>query len=261
MWAPHSRMPPPWKSKKPRQPPLDVRAVVRPPRGRAEPQVPVALVLRRLGLGRQPVVADGRVQRVGVDGGQLAELAGVAEIGGEDEVGDAAPLGAGLIDRGRSGASCRPGPGSRRWSSSRAFRSRCPCPPWPRRSRPSCASGRRWRSARRRCPRAAASRGSRGTWPRRGRTSASVRCLTASRRVFCGVGDGDELHDRLVHQTAQHVAAASADADAGQGDPLAGGDAAVLAQHRPGTNIGAANTALALAAVVRNRRRLNVDLR
>ena len=77
---------------------VDVLPVVRPPRGRAEPQVPVDLVPGRLGLGGKPVVVGGRMERVGVDGRQFAELAVAAEIGGEDEVGHAAPLRAGLID-------------------------------------------------------------------------------------------------------------------------------------------------------------------
>ena len=153
VWAPHSRMPPPWKSKKPRQPPSTYCLIVRPPGGRAEPQIPVDLVLGRLGLAGKPVVARARVKRVGVDGRELAELAAAAQIGGEDESWPCSAAACRPGRCGRSGASCRPGPGSRRWSSSRAFRSRCPCPPWRRRSRPSCASGRRWRSARRRCPR------------------------------------------------------------------------------------------------------------
>ena len=39
---PHSRMPPPWKSKYPRQRPRYILRVVRPPRRRTQPAVPIA---------------------------------------------------------------------------------------------------------------------------------------------------------------------------------------------------------------------------
>jgi HEAT repeat protein len=75
-----------------------VGAVVRPPGSRAQPQVPIALVQRRLRLGRQPVVANGWIQRIGMDRRQRAQLARVAHFGGEQEVRNAAALRAGGVD-------------------------------------------------------------------------------------------------------------------------------------------------------------------
>ncbi len=76
----------------------DVGLIVRPPRGGAQPEVPVDHVLLGRRLARQPGGLDlGRIDR-GVKGVELAELAAVGQPDGRLEVRHAAPLGAGLED-------------------------------------------------------------------------------------------------------------------------------------------------------------------
>ena len=88
---------------------------------------------------------------VGVGGVNLAEPAGAGRLDGEDVVALRSALGAGLVDAPVAVAPSPPPPGPRRWSWTKASRCKRPCPrAWPG-SRPGRASGRRWRSARRRC--------------------------------------------------------------------------------------------------------------
>ena len=60
-------------------------------RCRAEPAVPVTLVLRWFRFGGQPRVRGGGRSRVGVDGVQLAELACRYQLGCEEGVANAPP--------------------------------------------------------------------------------------------------------------------------------------------------------------------------
>ena len=77
--------------------------VVRPPGRRAEIHVPIDDFLVRLRLGRQPAAHErGHSHRVGVDGVQLAELAGARQLAREREVRQISPLRAGLEDAPRA---------------------------------------------------------------------------------------------------------------------------------------------------------------
>ena len=129
----------------------DVGGVVGPPGAGAQPGVPVHLVLGRLGLGGQPVVAHlGGVPRgdVGVGGVDLAQPAGAGHLDGEDVSWPRSAAACRSGRRGRSAGRSPPPPGPRRWSCRRASRCRRPCRrAWPG-STPARASGRRWRSAR-----------------------------------------------------------------------------------------------------------------
>src|ERR1035437_7791364 len=77
--------------------PRDILRVVRPPRGRPQPAVPIAHLLGWLGLAGQPVVNRGRRPAVArthlrVDSLQLAEFAAARQVEGLDEIRPVAPL-------------------------------------------------------------------------------------------------------------------------------------------------------------------------
>ena len=71
-----------------------------PPGGGAEIEVPVHLLLVRLGFGREPTAAwtVPKPPGMGVERLELAELAAAGQINREGEIGQAAPLRAGLED-------------------------------------------------------------------------------------------------------------------------------------------------------------------
>src|ERR1035437_3013388 len=87
----------------PAPPAGDIERVVRPPRARAQPTVPIEDLFGRFRLRGQPVLAgDGWPHRisshVGVDGLELAEFAGASGFDGPDEIRAVAPLCTGLVD-------------------------------------------------------------------------------------------------------------------------------------------------------------------
>ena len=63
---------------------------------------------------------------------------------------------------------------------------------------------------------------------------ASMRRLTALAAIGPHVAAGHEPHVRLLHEAADDVGAAAADADAAHHDLLAGRHGPVLAQHEAG---------------------------
>ena len=72
-------------------------AGVRAPSGRAEVHVPIHLLARRLGLGRQPTTHRGpQATGMGMEGLKLTELAALGQFGGVGKIGQAAALRAGL---------------------------------------------------------------------------------------------------------------------------------------------------------------------
>ena len=102
-------------------------------------------VLRRLGLPRAETAGAGpQSAGMGVHGLELAEFPLPGQLGGELEVRQVPPLHPALEDPGRAAERVGQRQAFRRSSSSRAFRSRRPCPPWPNRSRARRASWSRW---------------------------------------------------------------------------------------------------------------------
>ena len=76
----------------------DVLLVVRPPRTRTQPRVPVAFLFGRQRFLRQPLVTGRRSQCVRVHGDEFSQLAARDQVGREEEIADTAALCAGLID-------------------------------------------------------------------------------------------------------------------------------------------------------------------
>ncbi len=244
---------------------LEVKAieqslVERPPGGGAEIQVPVDLLLVRLGFGR----AASRSWRCSTrpDGRRAFGVCRACRGGpGRRRRRNWAGCAAGCRPgrRGRCGGTSRPARGFARCSSCRASRNRHPCRHWPPgMAAVACQFGPVAISTASMSLRASSSRRSRymaQSW-----LPYFVIGLLLDGLAACGlhVANGDELHVRFFQETAQVVGAAVADADGAQDDAFAGGNAAVPAQHGArGTICGAASKALTWTAAFRNRRRLS----
>ena len=215
---------------------VHVGLVVRPPRRRAEPEVPVDHVARRRRLGRQPGRCRARAcrPRRTACGACRACRCGPARTAAW-KFGTLRRWVPAWKTRLVSRAWCRPAPGSWRWSGRTASRCRRPCRPSPPGSTPARASGRRWRSARRRCPCGRAVRGSRG----RGRSPG---CRSARRPASCRPRGGWPARRRwprtarraAASMRLEVVGAARADADDAQRDPLGRGRFPVPAERGRG---------------------------